>query len=239
MEDCSKPIPRRIKVLMTIVTRELGDRVKEICDEKCPAFHLSFVGNGTAPTKFLDYLSISDSERDVVFSFVPADLTAALMNKLHDELKLDKHGSGISFSIPISSVGGHKTHYVLSGGDNKIEDSDKEITVMNEQNKHVLIITVVDSGFSDIAMDAARAAGARGGTIINGRGPIGEEGSKRFFGLTINPDKEIVLVLADTETRAPIMTAICDAAGMSTKAHGISLSLPVDEVRGLSPKAAE
>lgn len=110
---------------------------------------------------------------------------------------------------------------------------------------HDLIITIVNSGYSDAVMDAARSAGARGGTILYARGSVGEE-MKRFFGVTIDPEKEVILILISREKRAATMKAIAEAAGLKTDGRGMSFSVPVDDVVGISqmfseppPKSAE
>ncbi|NLB29142.1 MAG: P-II family nitrogen regulator [Clostridiales bacterium] len=95
-----------------------------------------------------------------------------------------------------------------------------------------LIITTVNSGYSDVVMEAARLAGARGGTILHARGSVGEE-MKKFFGVTIDPEKEVVLILTIRENRVAMMSAIKDAAGLKTEARGLSFSLPVDDVAGI------
>lgn len=100
-------------------------------------------------------------------------------------------------------------------------------------NQFELIITVVNRGFADNVMDAAKAAGAQGGTVLYARG-TGVHEAQKFFGITIEPEKEVVLILVGTEERNRIMKAICKGAGLSTEGNGISFSLPVDDVMGMA-----
>lgn len=95
------------------------------------------------------------------------------------------------------------------------------------------VLAIVNNGFSDVAMDAAKACGAKGGTILHGRGTISKEAEK-FFNITIQPEKEIVMILAKAELIEGILKGLYDAIGTSTKAQGIAFALPVDEVVGLS-----
>ena len=97
------------------------------------------------------------------------------------------------------------------------------------------ILAVVNNGFSEEAMEAARAAGAKGGTILHGRGTISKEAEK-FFNITIQPEKEIVMILAKSEDIDQILKALYTAIGSSTGAQGIAFALPVDEVVGLDAK---
>jgi len=95
------------------------------------------------------------------------------------------------------------------------------------------VLAIVNNGFSDVAMDAAKACGAKGGTILHGRGTISKEAEK-FFNITIQPEKEIVMILAKAELIEGILKGLYEAIGTSTKAQGIAFALPVDEVVGLS-----
>lgn len=103
---------------------------------------------------------------------------------------------------------------------------------MAEEKKMELIITVVNRGFSDEVMDAARAAGAGGGTILYGRGTAAA-GAQKFFGITIEPEKEVLMILTTSTQRSAIMKAIGQAAGLTTDGKGMSFSVPVDEAVGL------
>lgn len=96
-----------------------------------------------------------------------------------------------------------------------------------------LIIVIINRGFSDDVMDAAREAGATGGTILNARGS-GSHKAEEFFGIAIQPEKELVMILVPKELRSGIMTAVCGRAGLNTPGKGIVFSLPVSDVLGLS-----
>ena len=95
-----------------------------------------------------------------------------------------------------------------------------------------LLVTIVNRGFSDDVMDAAKAAGARGGTILHARGTGVHEESK-FFGISIQPEKDMVLILVTKDQRAEIMKAICVGAGLNTEGRGLTFSLPVADVAGI------
>lgn len=98
-------------------------------------------------------------------------------------------------------------------------------------NKFECILTVVDGGFSELVVDAAKAAGAQGATIINGRGS-GASTDEAFFKLNIQPDKQIILILTKVEQTKDIIASISEKAGMNTKAHALSFVLPVEEAIG-------
>ena len=95
-----------------------------------------------------------------------------------------------------------------------------------------LIFCVVNSGYSQTVMDAARAAGATGGTLLRGRGTANQE-AEEFFNITIHPEKEIVMILVPIAIRDGVLTAIYKEAGLATAGQGIAFSLPVTKTVGL------
>ncbi len=99
--------------------------------------------------------------------------------------------------------------------------------------KHEVIMCIVNSGFSETVMDAARELGARGGTVIRGRGTANAEAEK-LYGIAIQPEKEIVMILIDSALKNDILHAIYKTAGLKTPGQGIAFALPVEDVVGLS-----
>jgi len=95
--------------------------------------------------------------------------------------------------------------------------------------KYDLIVTIVNRGFSQVVMDAARAAGATGGTILHGKGSIGSKELEHFYNIVLQEEKEAVLIVTSKETRNAIMDAILHAANLASEAHGITFSLPVED----------
>ncbi len=105
---------------------------------------------------------------------------------------------------------------------------------------HEVIFCIVNAGFSEAVMDAAKEFGARGGTVIRARGTANAEAEK-LFRIAIQPEKEIVMILVDSSIKNDILHALYRAVGLKTPGQGIAFSLPVDQVVGLSsaPKAEE
>ncbi|MBQ8372625.1 MAG: P-II family nitrogen regulator [Clostridia bacterium] len=103
--------------------------------------------------------------------------------------------------------------------------------------KHEVIFCIVNSGFSDDVMDAAREFGARGGTVIRARGTANAEAEK-LFNIAIQPEKEIVMILVDTKIKNDILHALYKAVGLNTPGQGIAFSMPVDDVVGISTTPA-
>ena len=104
-------------------------------------------------------------------------------------------------------------------------------------NNHEVIFAIVDSGFAEEAMAVARENGARGGTILNGRGVVREEAAA-FFGITLHAEKEILMMVVEKSIRDQILNALYKEMDMAKKAKGIAFSLPVSDVAGLVPAEA-
>lgn len=103
---------------------------------------------------------------------------------------------------------------------------------------HELILCIVNTGFSDTVMNAAKEVGARGGTVIHARGTANKE-AEEFFHITVQPDKEIVMILVPSEIKEAVLHAVYQAAGLKTAGQGISFALPVTNVVGLTASAPD
>ena len=103
----------------------------------------------------------------------------------------------------------------------------------NKEMNCSLLVTIVNRGFSDDVMDAAREAGARGGTIMYAHG-AGQKETDTFFGISIHPEKEMVLIVTDEENRANLMRAIANKVGIADEGAGITFSLPVKDISGIA-----
>lgn len=100
-------------------------------------------------------------------------------------------------------------------------------------DRYEVIFAIVNSGYAEEAMETAREQGARGGTILTGRGVVNEEASA-FFGVPLHEEKEILMLVVDTAIRDNVLSALYHQMGMAKKARGIVFSLPVSDVAGLA-----
>ncbi len=96
-----------------------------------------------------------------------------------------------------------------------------------------VVIAVVNSGFAEKVVEAARSVGAKGGTIIHGRGTTSLELLEEM-GMTISPEKEVVLIVVEESIRNVVLQAINVEAGLATNGNGIAMALPCSEVVGLT-----
>jgi nitrogen regulatory protein PII len=151
-----------------------------------------------------------------------------LYEVFNNKLSLTEAGKGIAFTIPVSGASG--TAFSLGGTSPEKE----EITKMSDV-KYELIVTIVNRGGFEKVKEAAKRAGARGGTLIHGLGLGGEEAAK-FLGISIQPEKDVVLIVVGKDEREQVMQKIMEEAGILTENRGICFSLPVDTALGLAGK---
>ncbi len=105
-------------------------------------------------------------------------------------------------------------------------------------NNHEVIFAIVNAGFAEDAMEVAREQGARGGTILTGRG-VAREKEATFFGITIHAEKELLMMVVEKEIRDGVLAALYKQMGMAKPAQGIAFSLPVSDVAGLAAPIEE
>ena len=104
---------------------------------------------------------------------------------------------------------------------------------MEEVKQYEMIYTIVNQGYSDIVMQAAKENGARGGTIYLANG-TGTKEYQKFYGIEISPEKEVVLIIVEHTIKDKIMKAIYEVAGLETNGAGICFSITLDDVYGLN-----
>ncbi len=218
----------RLYMMGLITNRSLRTKYKTFFKEH--NLHISYatLGAGTASSEILDYFGMEASEKVIYFSFVTTKTWKQVKMDLYTQMRIDIPGRGIAFLVPLSSVGGKKTLQYLTV-DQEI-DVEEESTLKNTD--YELLITIANAGHIDTIMDAARSAHAPGGTVIHAKG-TGAEYAKKFFGISIAEEKEIIFIVIRTTQKNAIMKAIMDEAGTGTKAGAICFSLPVTSVAGI------
>ncbi|MBQ2106313.1 MAG: P-II family nitrogen regulator [Lachnospiraceae bacterium] len=217
-----------LNLMTTIVDRKILNRYMELYQDN--DLHVAFLslGYGTASNEILDYLGLESNQKAVSFSIVEEKTWLTVKRQLEKKLKIDAPGGGIAFTIPLSSIGGMKQLQFLL----ETQEYQKEEETTLKNTDHHLIIVITEPGYTNMVMDAARSAGAYGGTVIHAKG-TGMELAEKFMGVSLASEKELVLIVTQTELKNPIMQAIMKDAGLQTKAKSIAFSLPVTDTAGL------
>ena len=101
-----------------------------------------------------------------------------------------------------------------------------------------VIFCIVNSGFADEVMEAARKLGAKGGTVIRARGTA-SEAAEKLYNIAIQPEKEIVMILIDAKIKNNMLHGLYNAVGLNTPGQGIAFTMPVDGVVGIPIEVEE
>ena len=187
---------------------------------------LSMLGRGTAPRELLSLRGLTPTEKVIMATCTDGSRLKQLFRQAKLQLYIDIPGNGIMLAVPVKSAGGTQALAYLTGG---IEMNQEK---PNMNFEYELIYVILNEGYSDDVMDAARPAGAAGGTVIAAKG-TGLHQAEKFEGMSLASEKEIILIVAKASAKAEIMRAIIEKAGTHTKAGAVCFSLPVSRVEGL------
>ncbi len=219
---------RHIYFLITITGRDrLGDFM-EIYKRNGVTVNQVALGHGTATNDMMGLLGLDSSEKAVGFAVVTGHAWHLVKQELQQKLYIDVPGTGVAFTIPLASIGGPRELAYLTEGQNYTKGEEK--TLKNTEKE--MLVIICNQGYSEDVMDAARTAGAAGGTVIHAKG-TGTKQAEKFFGITLASEKDIIFIVTKTEMKTAIMEAIMKNAGIETKAKGIVFSLPVTDTAGL------
>lgn len=217
------------QLLVLIATPKLADKAADLFLKSALPIQYRLTAQGTASSEIMDTLGLGSTDKGILLSTVPRVFGNEMLKLLHSKLRLDAMGSGIAFTIPLTGAN-NLLLQLMQHTAKQIPQGKEESAMMTR--KYALIAAVVNRGFSDDVMEAARGAGAGGGTVLHSRS-IGSEDATKVWGLGVQEEKEVVLILAETENKVAIMTAISETYGVRTEAGGIVTALPIDDVMGL------
>ncbi len=211
--------------VISICPPDTAEVIAEIYENLSLPFCLTFRAKGTAVSNMLELLGIENNEKRAVVTVCTKEKTRQIIKEEKNKTFIGVPGQGIIVSVPVKSVGGGKTVEYLSGGE-AMKGRAPELDLEYE-----LIVVIANEGRTDVVMDAARGAGATGGTVLHGKG-TGKGSTENFFSVSIATEKEVILIVAKKEEKAKIMRAIVEKAGAGTEANAITFSLPVTEIAG-------
>ncbi len=221
--------PNRIKLLVSVLNHGDDEKLNEILNDFSVSVAFSCIGTGTARGAVLNYLGIGTSEKSVMFSLIPESDEDAILDSIRDEMSLYLVGKGISFTVPLTGVS-ELVSGITAAAQSKTVDGRK--IMKDKDRKYDLIVAVVAAGYVDDAMDAARQAGAAGGTIIRSRA-VSNAKAEQFIGISLHEDADMLMILTPRSNKAAIMDALNAAVGLKEEARGVIYSLPVDKTAGI------
>jgi hypothetical protein len=222
-----------LKVLVFIVDWNKTNVISSVFEQESVRFHFICKGWGTASSEILNLLGIGASDKAVIICLEQEVMIPVLLKEVRKKLGFQSPGAGIAFTAPLSGINNPILNvFKESIHKNEKISLEKEAAKMSD-TKHDLIVSIINQGYSDEFMTIAREAGATGGTVLSARG-LTHQGPVKFFGVSVQEEREIIIILTSREKKAPIMQAVSQAYGITTKAGGIVFSIPVDHLIGLN-----
>ena len=217
-----------VYIMTTIIDRKNSKKYIDLYKkDKLEVMYIT-LGEGTARGDILDYLGLEASEKMVIFNFVQQHDWMLTKKNLQSKLQIDAPGEGIAFLVPLSSIGGKRTLQFLLDRQELPESEESTL----KDTTYELIVAIADQENLEMVMDAARGAGAYGGTVIHAKG-TGMEYAEKYLGVTIAAEKAMIFIVTKKDQKNSIMKAIMEQAGMQTPAKTIVFSLPVTDTAGL------
>ena len=220
------------RMLVLITTPKLADTAAEIFKNENIPVQYRFNAEGTASSDIMDMLGLGSIDKCLLAGMLSKELADEMLDRLRHGLQMHAVNSGIAFTIPLSGMNKLVLRMLTHDSADEADSSaGKEEGKMTEM-KYVLVAAIVNRGFTSDVMTAAKAAGARGGTVINSR-RICDDETVGFWGLGTQEEKEIVMILTTVSDKISIMQSISDKCGINSEAKGIVLSMPIDSVTGI------
>ncbi len=210
-----------LKLLLIINDNEKS--LKLLTNDFSLPFNVVTHGEGTASQGILDFLGLSKTEKIVFISIIPENYEKEILSYIKKEMKIKEIGKGVAFTIPLTS----SPKYIHEAFKEK-----KGTKMKNERDYHLLITMVVE-GYAEKVMATAKRNGANGGTLIKGR-ELGSKSGFKFFNVTVEPEKDILLIVCKEDEKNKIMSAILEKFGANTEARGICVTLPIDNTVGIN-----
>lgn len=225
------------KLVVSVVPREQGDMVMSVAKKAGARGGTIMLGHSTVENKILLMLGLDSKESEVVFTLLSQEEMPKVLDALTHDEHMRKVAGGVAFCL---DVGGILRHVVCPGTETDAHtiaspSNPESETMMSSNASHELITVIVNAGFAGDIMDAARKAGAPGGTIINARG-TGREEDVKFFGITIVPEKEFIMIIVPKDKANDILEAVKQTPCLNKPGIGIAFCMDVESFIPLGKK---
>ena len=223
-------------LMMTVTGRNRMPDFMKLYRDKGLETHVLSLGHGTAGKKYMRMLALDETEKMVCLTVVTGRKWREVKKAMSVRLRIEAPGVGIAYIVPLSAVGGKRELMFLTDG----QGYEKGAETALKGTEQELLVVINNQGYSEQIMDAAREAGARGGTVVHARG-TGQDQAERFLGISLASEKDVILIVTSSEMKAEMMQNIMRKAGPGTKAGAIVFALPVTDTAGmiLRPQSEE
>ena len=225
------------RMMISVTDVKDGKKLEKILDELHLPIFYQCRGKGTAPSEIMDIFGLGGSTRLITLAVLPKDKVQEVFSHMNDRMYYKRKGGGIAVSLPVTGLQ-NCVSKMLDSEAGEVEQEKirervrKDMTEIHQKSRYTMIWVSVAGGYSDDVIDVARDAGARGGTVMKGRRRTSERASQHL-GIVMQDEQEFVMIIVPTEKKQEVMVAITGSCGLRTPAHGILVSIPIDEAIGL------
>jgi nitrogen regulatory protein PII len=226
-QDCALNNGNVFQLLTLILSENQSQKCVRLVKERGIKGGIVIIGRGTVSSMALNLLGIKNQKKEIVKLLLRKENVKDILDCFDETLQLTKPGHGIAYITPVISVVGlpeqemaHKHNASNTNQQTEEKSMFKKLTV------------IVDRGMSNEVMDIARKAGVRGGTILHGRG-AGAESGTNLFGVEIEPEKELVIILTPKALVDKVVCALTEELHLDEPGKGILFIEPVVDTRGL------
>lgn len=214
------------KLIVTVVPQYEGELIVNAARDACCPGGTVLRGRETSENGLVQLLGFGDVTKDITYNIVASSDAMTVIDAINKVTEYKKKKFGILFSMDVGEF--------FKAGTNSGCSAEKGEKTMSESN-YQMINVIVNKGYAEDAMSAARKAGAGGGTIINARGTA-KEGDEKFFGTEIVPEKDMLIILVPSEKKDDIVKAIMDLKCFQKPGTGIVFCNGVQDFRVLGKK---
>ena len=218
---------RYYRLICLIAKAEIANKAEGILSERGIDVEYRMLVHGTASSEVMNLLGLGTTEKVMISAIATQEGASELLPQMRKRLYLGMPDTGVAFTIPIT------------GGQNRLFENvsanakDSGRMEVMEDREFSMIIAIVNQGFSDAVMNAARPEGATGGTVFHSRRVENSMPGRSFWGISIQEERETVMILARNSRKKEIMKAINEKCGIDTESNGIVFSVPIADVEGL------
>ena len=200
------------KLLVSIVPHDSGELISNAAKSAGASGGTIAMGRGTASNGVLQLLGLGDTSKDIVYIILEEEKIETVRSAIITAAETKKH-FGVLFTLEVGS-------FVKAGNNGSIENTETKGGKTMATSTYQMINVIVNKGYAEDAMAAARKAGAGGGTIIGARGTA-KEGDAAFFGMKIVPEKEMLMILVPADKKDAIVQAIKELPCFAEAGSGI------------------
>lgn len=222
------------RILLLITRMEDEKRINRILEKMRLPIYYQFQGNGTANSEILSLCGLRGTKRLITISILPHSLIKDTFSEMSNNLLLEHKGRGIAVTIPVTGMQDVIRKILEERNDytNPKKERGEAVEMSDKETAYSMILVAANYGYSDEIINAARKAGAKGGTVIKGR-RRGSENVMQYLGVTMQEEQEFTMIVVPRNQKSDVMVEISRVCGLKTDAHGVVLSIPVEDILGI------